>query len=310
MVNTLLNSKKPKVFPNTTFPDSLLGKPFNNILWRRLLSNTLNEIATNSEAVDVICPFGFEVTNNKDFLSLTLRRFYCYIGISQKSLYPENIESKFAEALLRKLEKLNSQMYKDIVSVVTAIDDQLHVLVQCRPADYTCQPNDKVICLEVRTVKSNILEDYADYIFTCLDAVYARKAEFKTYASNKMARCRLYQVYIMLENLFAAYLPPLSALDKKYYRNIFSLLDNKIQDLYTNVGMTPLTHKEQEIIIELIDKRVKQMIDTITTSKNNSNAITITTRSFHSKDQLELTVPADLYHTIKNKIINTYLDYI
>jgi hypothetical protein len=286
--------------------DCLVGEQFNNRLWRQILTEVCREVESAPHELEIISPFGFELLGNKQFLQKKLRRFYCYIGISPEKSYDKNaILPAFTQRLLYKLRQLESSMLDDVVLLI-----QHDEIKKLRAENYLCQPSDKLIDLQLRATDANILTDYAHYVITTLDGLYAEKGEASVCHKNKVNRCRMYQLYVMQEQLFGHLLPPMDEEQCELYRLLFCLIDNMVQFFFTpELINTPLTDQELKVIEQLIKKRValiKQAID----NTDYQEKVTIRSLSYHIEEPLELTLARPLYEQALQKISSTYLNFV
>ncbi len=74
-----------KVILRDNVSQLVINNRFNNQVWRQLLSEVAKTI---DPQLQIIAPFGFELTQNLAFLSKRLRRFFCYIGFPPLVRHP------------------------------------------------------------------------------------------------------------------------------------------------------------------------------------------------------------------------------
>lgn len=288
-----------------TLTDNLIGEKFNNQLWRKLLSEVCKEIDINHVGLDVISPFGFELLEDKSFLSHKLRRFYAYIGAPRHlNLDQEKMTSQFKQVFFEKLKYIKTRMLDDIVIVI-----ENHKLNKLCQEGYQCKLTDKLIDIQFRPVDTDILTDYANYTVATLDGVHHEKGEGKEFRTNKMWRWRLYQLYIMQEQLFGSLLPPMTINEHKNYKAIFEVISNMIQLFYApNMMAAEPTEQEKDIIFQLIKPRIATMYEVVKPRSYGDTKV-IKCHAYHYDDDLELTLDLELYHQVINKIKRTYLEF-
>lgn len=286
--------------------EKLMGIAFNNRLWRETLKQVCQSIDTHHLGLEVISPFGFELLENKRYLSRKLRRFYAYIGAPRHlNINQEEIVSQFKEIFFEKLTRIDINMLNDFVIVIENND-----LYKLRHDGYVCKPEDKLFDIQFRFVDTDILTDYANYTMAVLDGLYREKGEGKEFRVNKISRWRLYQLYIIQEQIFGNLLPPMNKDECKNYKAIFEVISNMIQLFYApSMIKSAPTSQEEEIIGCLIKPRIAEMYKQIN-SYHGSQKKTIKCQAYHSDDVLELTLDAELYQDIFNRIKQTYLMFI
>lgn len=289
---------------STTPQDELLGERFNNFLWRKILDDTCTIVDTDNLGLQVISPFGFELLEDKTYLSHRLRRFYAYIGVNKHlKLNKQKIISHFRKILFKKLSIVSPQMWNDIVIVIES-----DKIIKLKNDNYICKPTDKLIDIQLRVVDTDILTDYANYIITTLAGLHLEKGEGGAFRTNLIWRWRLYQLYIIQEQLFSQLLSPMPAIEDMLYKSIFKFLTNKIQPFFDpNLMHSTLTDQENIIIHGLIKPRIEKMYKCINNLKNDK--ITIQCQDYHRNENLELTLDKKIYDLAINKIKETYLKF-
>lgn len=282
----------------------LFSTPFNNLLWRQLLSDVCHDMKGLYE-IEVISPFGFELLEDKAFLHKKIRRYYCYLGIRKtETLSPTMIASLFRKKLFESLAVNNKKILDHFVIFIEQDN-----FIKLKSQGYVCQPDDKIIDIQCRYITHNILDDYANYIICSIDSLSNKKSDCADFVYNKRHRNRIYQLYLMLESLFNHLVPQLSHKEKNIYMQIPGLVNNRI-DMFFNKDMLdePATLKESNIYYDLINPRVLMIKEKIK-SKNRIENVSITCSAYHVNGELEITIGKDNYHAAKDKIIKTYLQF-
>lgn len=279
------------------------NQTFNNQEWRTLLNETCQAIDTEKVGLTVISPWGFEVTNDKIFLSKQLRRFYCYIGIPKVSTKkPDEVANAFTNELFKRL-KAYPEFYQQVV--IKIVQEHLYKL---KPNDYHCLTTDKLIDIQARVVKNNILDDYADYLVATLDSVANAKGECKNYQTNKMWRARAYQLYIMEEFLYGDLLMSMNDRQIQLMDAVYSRIDNQINQFYYDQEMHVGLEKEEATIFnELIFPRMKQAIEKV---EKADDLVTVKIDAYHHSDDLVININADIYQQVHDKVTKSYLNFI
>lgn len=280
---------------------------FCNNMWRALISNICAKIDKNNAGIRAISPFGFELLENKAFLSKSIRRLYCYIGIPKDNIGNQSVFN---------ISKMFSELLMSSINIIGLSPSEIAILVAqneftfFHENNYQCKHSDKLIDVQTRIVNSDILTDYADYIICSIDSICSEKDEPKHFHENKRHRCRTYQLYIMLEKIFGYLLPSLSALQTMYFHGIFQFIDNTIQMFYTLSALNiPASTYETDLFNVLIKPRVELMRHHIQLSSSNEELIKIQCDAYHVEGKLELILNRNIYKSAVDKIKTTYLSF-
>lgn len=304
----MLDTKHKISSHNKTNPQQDTQKvPFNNALWREILNSTTEEVNSFFNLnIETISPFGFEVLMDKRFLYGILRRFYCYLG-TKTSISEEiqlNIIQYFYEILMKKLSFKYTTLFSSIVLVVMK-DDFLYLV----DGQYICKSTDKLIDIQFRQVKTNILDDYSNYVIASLDGLIMEKGEVKGYRDRAINRWRFYQLYIMQEELYRQYSPCMSTHEIQLFKNIPSLASNMIKVFFDSKSVNQkISTYEESLFQELILPRVNILYKVA--SGNRENIMEINSSAYHVKDDLSLSIDKEMYQDIMLKIKNTYNQYL
>src|SRR5688572_28255522 len=101
---------------------------FDPILWFECIENTKKQLHSRYKfELEIISPFGFEVFNDKSYLTKNLTRFFIYIGVKNSELY-NKIENKFAQYFIKTLSQ-NYPISHDKLMVV-ALRSGRHILLK------------------------------------------------------------------------------------------------------------------------------------------------------------------------------------
>ncbi len=164
----------------------------------------------NNIELSVIVPWGFEILNNLSYLSRRLRRFYCYYGINTNSVIDKDkLGHSLGMSILNKLEIVDRVFYQRIVALLVG-----EVPILLRDSNYVCSIDDCVIVIVVKN-SDDILKDYAHYIIGTLDGISRNVGEVSNYMNYLIPRWRLFQLYLMHEELFGYLLPKMSILQQR-----------------------------------------------------------------------------------------------
>lgn len=289
----------------------LAGAQFNNALWRSILNETLIETDDDIESLKVISPWGFELSQNKNFLQKKIKRFYCYLfSRTDNQSSTDEILKKFTSTLLKKLAHLDSDFYNQLACIVHATDDQLSILYNKKPTNYECKETDKLICLDHRKTNTAPIIDYAHYIMCIPQVIAEEKGEISSWKNNRMARHRLFQLYIMMGFVFNDYLKIKQTKDDEFFNKIIHLIDNSFQEIYT---AQPEKQKANQMELDAVYNKIipiAKMILNILNDYSKNEAIAISCQAYHSSEILYQRINKDLYDYIIRFTSSTYREFI
>lgn len=279
---------------------------FLNAEWRNLLVSICRKIDDSKLGMQVISPCGFELLEDTRFLFKSIKRLYCYIGVPDKKMSASSaleIANRFAFELMSALPV--SGMQREDIAIL-AIQEKINLL---RENGYQCQPQDKLIDVQVRLVEDNILRDYANYIICAIDSILSKKEEPAHFFENKRHRCRTYQLYVMLETLFGYLLPSMSLLQKERFRSIFKKIDNSIQMFYTPSEIYVNASSDDIYLLNsLMLPRIQHIGRAV--KGDYTDLLSITCDAYHVLGELKLVIDRNIYKQAVSKIEATYMNFV
>lgn len=291
---------------STITKDPLFNQQFNNRFWREILAQVANLVSDELETkIEAISPFGFEVSQNKQFLSGQLRRFYCYLGVGKYSTYSkEYIATRFYENLYDYLTVLNTRILDDIVIVI--FNQEMHLL---NPKQYQCHSQDKLLDVQVREINHDLLTDYANYLITSMTGLHDKKIESTYFNENIRYRWRTYQLYVIHEYLFGYLLPPMTSEQASLFKKLFTLISNAINIFYHPEEMYIHASQDEMRIYEiLINQRISQMI--LAVNHDRIDSIKISTQAYHYDQTLTLEINHSIYEKAIDFIKKSYRNFV
>ncbi len=277
-------------------------KIFNIAYWGGFLIEMTKKVEDKYHIeLDVIFPWGFEILNDEEFLKRNLRRFFCYFGL--RNNLPDGIDkNKLAQEIgamiIKHLQIIDYEFYNKIV--ILFAQEQACLL---REEYYTCGLEDCLLAIIVRE-SQDIFLDYSKYIIGTIDGILNNKGETVGYKDNLIARWRLFQLYIILEELFS-YLLNNDHVINQLQNKIVKLAKNHIYPLYhRDKLLVRATSLELKLINELILPRLKLIYSAI---QNGTGAnIHDNIKCFHSDDILNINISSDIYEIALDKLKSTY----
>ncbi|MYM58050.1 hypothetical protein GTG28_02335 [Vibrio sp. OCN044] len=278
---------------------------FNNNIWRKNIDDFCDLISIKyGKNFKGICPWGFEVFNDTNFLKKNIRRYFCYFSVDDMSMsdYELNEMSK----------KINFEFYEYIKSkyslwaqniVCLLSNESVHKL---QPDDYVCGSQDKLLSVTLRK-SDNILDSYADYIICSLSSLNNLIGEVRTYKENMVFRWRTYQLYLIIEEVFKDFIPRLSKFEERLVKVAITFTDNAIQPFYSiDDSCHPIEKVETALFEDFIFKRVKIIADAIKSSDGN----VVNASCFHTTDELSLDIDNEIYEYAVKLIRDTYRGFM
>lgn len=292
----LAHSIKDLLFPR---------QQFNNKYWREILLQVASLLSDELQIkVEAIAPFGFEVSQNKNFLTDKLRRFYCYISVEKHGKYNKDfIAVRFYELLFNYLSVINTRIVDDFAIII--LNQQIHLL---NGPSYQCKQYDKLIDIQVREINHDLLTDYANYLITSLAGLYENKIESSHFHINLRYRWRTYQLYVIHEHLFG-HLIPMNSEEAALFKRIFSFLSNKINFFYHPAeAYVNASEEEQFIFHSFVMARVSKMMVAIL--GDGLDIIEISTLAYHFDQILTLNIDHVIYEKALDFARHTYRNFV
>ncbi|MCL9780000.1 hypothetical protein M9194_00970 [Vibrio sp. S4M6] len=278
---------------------------FNNHMWRETINEFCNIISIKyGKKFEGICPWGFEVFNDINFLKKNIRRYFCYFSVDDMLMNDSEINEMS--------ERINFEFYEYIKSthqlwarniVCLLSNERVHKL---QSDDYSCENRDKLLSVTLRKSES-ILDSYAKYIICSLSSINNVIGEARTYRENMVFRWRTYQLYLIVEKIFKAFTPELSKFEERLVRVAITFTDNAIQPFYTvDDSCHPIETVEVALFEEFIFKRVKIIADAIKSSDGN----VVRASCFHTTDTLTLDIDKQIYDHAVQLVRDTYEGFV
>lgn len=280
---------------------------FCNASWRNFIADICRQIDKNELGLQIISPFGFELLEDKKFLYKSIKRFYCYIGIPGKNAFgcdPIALSKEFLEKLMASIHEIG--MRRSDIAILVAQDKFTYF----HENNYQCNNSDKLLDVQTKIIKDDLLRDYANYIICTVDSICSKKEEPRHFFENKRHRCRTYQLYVMLEKIFGYLLSPMTPFQKENFFSLFKLIDNSIQMFYTPSELL-INASEYEVhtLRSLINPRVELMRQAIQVASCSSDLMKLQCEAYHVEGALELTIHKTIYENAVKKICSTYINF-
>jgi hypothetical protein len=281
-------------------------RTFNIDLWRHILRETASKIGGKENHLEVINPFGFEITQDKSFLQRNLKRFFCYIGAANQFNYPsDRLVQDFFDELYSRLKAVDPQFASEIALFI--IESDTHLRHSLKPFGYQPQWNDRVIIFEHRTFQTDILTDYSDYLIAVLWGFQENSLpELTRFQDSEAVRSRIFQLYLILECLFSTYAEPMTSREREFYKSIYNMKAVNL-DYYFRGKTVLKPTKEDEKKFENVRLRLQKLFNEV--KKRSINLISKNVKSYNSQDILHFEIDLEIYTKTISKIKKSYLSF-
>ncbi|NRD72643.1 hypothetical protein HQQ94_05155 [Shewanella sp. VB17] len=276
---------------------------FNNELWRSTINDFCQKIfEQDGLKIHGICPWGFEVFNNTNFLKKNIRRYFCYFGLENNQENIDYIES--SKNLSLDFHQFVKHRHPDWGDNIVCLLSNEHV-TKINHDDYECKSDDKLLSFFLKP-SQNILNDYCKYAICSLAALKNKTGEVKEYQTSIVFRWRAFQLYLMAETLYAPYSTPLNKVEQRIFKSIVFFTDNQVQPFYST---SESEHEITEFEIFLFDSFIFPRVETIAESIRSEDNRLVTQKCFHTDSELSMNISEDIYNSVFNKIYNTYNNF-
>lgn len=267
--------------------------------WRAIVQQSGDEMEIGN--CQTITPFGFEVTNDKNYLSKNINRFYCYFGnkfIKDRSIV---FEEKFASILLKNIKYNDIDFYKRISVIIFEKDDRkIKILNDSNETSI-------VINVEHRIIEKNLITDYAEFLACCLFEIEnGTLSEFNRYHDNLNVRNRCYQLYLIIEYATQYLQLPFTQQEKIVFDSLHKLNKSPIEHYHTSKNYLESNQKEKEIL-EIIKKRINKIYWSVLEKSDQKTHVCV--KSYNSDAILTHRLPSEFYMNFINYIENTYKNF-
>lgn len=274
--------------------------------WHEFVTRIAREVC-GPVLIDVITPFGFEILPHDNFRHRRLRRFYCYFGIRQEeAVDTAELEGRFLWGLLNRLFVVDPPMAQQVV--VLAARSGRHWLL--RASDYTSTPNDILIVAEVRRLcNGDLLEDYAKYLACSVTGVaLGSLPEVERLPRRRMARTRIFQLYLLWEAMFWRVFP-CTATPSKDRRTVMMLHRSSLQ-FYYDAHLKEPPDPEEVDAIEFVMQQAPLLRLAIEDAGKAANDLhEIGCRAYHGDVDLTLCIGCGYWQEVALRVRESYLHF-
>lgn len=243
--------------------------------WHDVIKNSLELSSGKRSGSTFLTPFGFELFRNSfEFKRRNLSRFYIYASTNQ-SIDVEKFENDFLLTLEGQIKEISPKLGGEIA--VMAARSGAHITR--RPAHYRTNRCDKLIVIEHRGIKIDLMSDHISYLLACVHWIpNFLIREMERFFTRRMARTRIFQIYLQLNALLSKIDNELLKLDKS---DIDYITKRKAHfDFYFGHSDNELpTDRELLILKKIVSKLLNLQESKLFVS---SEKIAISVKSYHS----------------------------
>jgi hypothetical protein len=273
-------------------------------LWRNIVNYASEDLAVTCGApVQAISPFGFEVFRDERFLWKKLRRLYCYLGSKDVSIHDlPTIENLFVDALHARLSDHWPDMAQQIIAYKTRSTIQW-----VRASDTPISENDRMVSISCRSTP-DVLDAYSRYIICTLGGLCTETLpELGEFAYDEMARNRVFQLYLMEEEIFRSLMHPLTREEEQLRRGLFHQ-DNRIDFALLRTPSPPASSGEWHVLLNLVLPRLRLMKETVR-GKTMSDLEILIAPVFHGAGEISVEISRAVGETALHFVRTSYLDF-
>lgn len=212
------------------------------------------------------------------------------------------IENEFVNSLRDVLEVEWRQMAEEIISYKTQTG-----FIPSVSDDISYENIAKVV--SVNYIPTNdILLSYAKYVVCSVDGISkGTQPEVLKFHANQVARNRVFQMYLMNEEIFKDIMPGFSNDEENMRRKLFKQ-DNRIDYFIRPDISPPASQEEKHILIHLIQKRLGIMREALL-GNVNTDRIVLSLPAFHGKATVSIELSRVLWQKALNLIQSSYIDF-
>jgi hypothetical protein len=274
--------------------------------FRQLVDAAAKETGGDRHTLEAICPFGFELTQDAQFLRRQLKRFFLYIGSPGTfNRASDDIALTFFDHLFHNILNIDPRFADQIAVLV--IDRDSHFKRLLKPQGYQPQPQDKVFTIEHRVYSADLLTDYADFLISTLfELTHRTLPQLARFDSSENIRRRVFQLYIACEYIFGHFAPPPGDADEAARDEIYRLNTARIGHYFAATQSTAPTDREVEIL-DIVLKRVDLIYSLVASHK--AHLITRQVKSYNSDEMFTFSMDVSIYKQSVDLIRSRYLNY-
>jgi len=272
---------------------------FRASLWQNLLTKA----AEATGKYDAICPFGFELSRDIQWLKRPLNRFYVLVG----GEFPPQPEATWiGDQFARHVVQLLAETDPDFRQRMAFVRVNRTSNFRLKGPAYVASESDTLLGVLTIGDKRGALQAYADYVVSLLASSDFSHGEFAFFHEFPRVRRRLIQLTYMAiwinEGLGLSLLLPKPPGTYSY------LYKTEIRDFYTGEFRKPPTDDEVAFL-ETVAKPVFTSFRDYLHKKSTANPYRFDVADLFSGNRISATLGLDDYERLTRFVKDTYLSY-
>lgn len=267
--------------------------------WQDLLTQAAQAIG----AYDAICPFGFELSRDTQWLQRPLNRFYVLMGGDFPPLpQATHIGNQFARNVMQLLLAADPAFANRMAFVRVNRTSNIRL----KGKDYVASENDALIGVLTIQDPRGALQAYADYVVSLLAASDFRHGEFAFFHEFPRTRRRLIQLTYMAIWIAEGLGLPLSL--PKPPGTYSYLYKTEIRDFYTGEFRKP-PNEDEVSFLENVAKPIFTMFRDYLHGRSVERPYSFEVADLFSGRKVSARLGRDDYEQITAYVKDTYLAY-
>jgi hypothetical protein len=180
-------------------------------------------------------------------------------------------------------------------------------ILSLKPTDIGYAANDRLVSVAYRAT-GDILFDYAKYIVCTVEGICSGELdEARNYFIDQTSRNRVFQLYLMEEEIFKDVMPPLSSSEEQFRKRLFHH-DNRIDYLIHPHLSPPASEEERHLLVHLIQRRL-QLMSRVLHGNAATQRYTLSCQAVHGSKTLFMDIARPLWEMALTLVRSSYLEF-